>query len=396
MMEFHPVAAIFPMMTTEEFDALKADIAKNGLREPIYTHEGKIIDGRNRYRACIEVGAPPRFKEWDGKGSLVEFVVSLNLHRRHLTQSQKAAASVASLPLFEAEARERQAHGLTAPGKTLEAILPEASAGTGRAREHAAKAFGVSPRYVSDAKSVAEDAPELFEQVRSGELTIPEAKREIRKAERETRKQSAVEQLRDTSAADGIFRTSITQWDAPECHLIFTDPPYHDVHVQSYADLGAFAMRRLLPGRFLCAYVGKLRLPDCINALSSAGLEWVWIFSVFHPFSTEKHLGAQYNIAENWRPVVVFRKPGALWKPKFQQDVIRGERNKEHHAWGQDEQTPEQLIDAYTEPGELVLDPFVGGGTTPFVARKLGRRCMGCDVDETAIALTTRRLRGDS
>ena len=83
-MQFHSVANIFPMMSAEEFAALKADIQTNGLREPIWLHDNQIIDGRNRYNACEAVGVEPRFREWDGKGSLVAFVVSLNLVRRRL------------------------------------------------------------------------------------------------------------------------------------------------------------------------------------------------------------------------------------------------------------------------------------------------------------------------
>jgi N6-adenosine-specific RNA methylase IME4 len=78
-------------MTDEEFEELKADIAANGLREPIWLHpDGRIIDGRHRYRACCELGLEPPFRTWDGQGSLVGLVVSLNLHRRHLSESQRA------------------------------------------------------------------------------------------------------------------------------------------------------------------------------------------------------------------------------------------------------------------------------------------------------------------
>lgn len=98
--EFHEVANIFPMMQGEEFDALKADIAANGLREAIWLHpDGRIIDGRNRYLACEALGIEPQYRTWNGAGSLVAFVVSLNLHRRHLTESQRAmiAAKLATL-----------------------------------------------------------------------------------------------------------------------------------------------------------------------------------------------------------------------------------------------------------------------------------------------------------
>lgn len=181
--EYHPVANIFPLLQEEDFEKLKSDIEQNGQLEPIWLHpDGRIIDGRNRHRACLDLDIAPRFKTWDCNGSLVSFVVSLNLHRRHLTSSQRAAVALDILPMLEDEARERQGHGKTAPGKTLVEIIPEAL--SGNSRDHAAAVVGTNGRYISDAKAIKERAPELFEQIKTGEITIPQAKREIVRQER--------------------------------------------------------------------------------------------------------------------------------------------------------------------------------------------------------------------
>ena len=67
--QFHPVADLFPLLTGEAFQELAADIKKNGLREPILLDpEGRIIDGRNRYRACNQAGVEPRFVAMAGRG----------------------------------------------------------------------------------------------------------------------------------------------------------------------------------------------------------------------------------------------------------------------------------------------------------------------------------------
>jgi N6-adenosine-specific RNA methylase IME4 len=105
-MKLHPVASLFPMMEGHDFEELVEDIKRNGLREEIYVHpdDESIVDGRNRFRACKKAGVEPRFRKWDGQGSLVGFVISLNLKRRHLSTTQRGIVGEEALPMIEKEA----------------------------------------------------------------------------------------------------------------------------------------------------------------------------------------------------------------------------------------------------------------------------------------------------
>lgn len=184
--KFHDVASLFPLMEGKEFADFVEDIKKSGLREPIWLYNGKIIDGRNRYNACKKAGIkllPKHFKKWGGADSLISFIISLNLKRRHLTPSQIACAAVDALPFYEAEAKERQ---LRKPN-SVSPLLDEQK---GRADAFAAADFKVSRGYIAAAKALTKRERD---QVKKGKKTLSQATRKQKedKQERERKKDQA-------------------------------------------------------------------------------------------------------------------------------------------------------------------------------------------------------------
>ena len=206
---FHEYADIFPMLPLEELDTLAADIAANGLLEPITLYEGKVLDGRNRYVACLNVAVDPRLTQYTGDDPL-GFVLSKNLHRRQLTSSQRAVVALeverhigANL---EAVRREKISQ-YRQTGETTQIVESSQPAA-----EQAARMVGTNRQYVSDAKKIAAQAPELIPQIASGAMTIPEAKREIRRAERV---EAIVEATGNNQALDGIGKFAVVYADPP-------------------------------------------------------------------------------------------------------------------------------------------------------------------------------------
>jgi DNA modification methylase len=160
--QYHEVANIFPLMSAEEYEALKVDIATNGLLEPVWLHpdDHSIIDGRNRHKACVDLGKAPKFRYWDKQGSLVSFVVSLNLKRRHLNESQRAmvAAKIANM--------QQGARTDVQPSANLQKVR----------QSEAAKILNVSERSVASAKSIRDHGtPELIKAVESGKVAVSTA-----------------------------------------------------------------------------------------------------------------------------------------------------------------------------------------------------------------------------
>ena len=118
--EVHPTAAIFPMMSNEALDELAADIKEHGLRDPVVMHQGRVIDGRNRLEGCHRAGVEPTFNGWTGTGSVVAWILSVNLHRRHLSDQQRAMLAARVAQELAAETKERSARNLSKSGTPVE------------------------------------------------------------------------------------------------------------------------------------------------------------------------------------------------------------------------------------------------------------------------------------
>jgi formaldehyde-activating enzyme involved in methanogenesis len=120
----HPAASVFPLLEGDRFQSLVDSIAVHGVQNPLVSHEGAVIDGRNRLRAVMKlrdeghkVDLP--FVEWDSKCGLsaTEWVASQNLDRRHLSEDAYVAATAAINRILRKEAKERQAKGQAKPGQ---------------------------------------------------------------------------------------------------------------------------------------------------------------------------------------------------------------------------------------------------------------------------------------
>jgi hypothetical protein len=169
---FHPVTDLLPLLEGAEYEVFRANLKKVGLKVPIQTYQGQVIEGRNRYRACLELGIPPRFEEWDGHGSLVEHVLALNLHRRQLSPSQRAMVAAKAKDHFAAEARQRMLAG-TAAGNPP----PNSEEGqAGEAAEKAAELLGVGKGSVYMGQKVLQQgSQELQQAVERGEVSVSAA-----------------------------------------------------------------------------------------------------------------------------------------------------------------------------------------------------------------------------
>ena len=216
----HRLADQFPMMSDAEFKALKNDIEENGLQEPISIYQNKILDGRNRYKACLELekegievgGIAKRFKTL--KISLEEATalsVSQNLQRRHLTKSQQAMYIVRSGLLGT-----RNSPGGRRKYRTGDSAIRRIS-----------KRYGVSHVSIYKARFVDKNDPDnLAAKVLNGELSVAKAENIIRGHETESESdirdslgQEVPKTLRELFQLSSIIGRDRTQLNRIQDHL---------------------------------------------------------------------------------------------------------------------------------------------------------------------------------
>jgi hypothetical protein len=159
MLKQHPLSALYPAMPEQDFDGLVADIRQHGQKEAVIVFQGQILDGWHRYQACAKVGIKCVTTKHDGTDPLA-FVMSRNLHRRHLTGSQRAAIAVAAAEWQEGAGRPKN--------------NPEPGSGFSTEAQMAAAAE-VTDRTIRQAK-VAHEAG-LGPAVRDGKISAKHPKR---------------------------------------------------------------------------------------------------------------------------------------------------------------------------------------------------------------------------
>ena len=168
----HEVADIFPSMTDIEYEALKASIAENGQREAIVAVDDLIVDGRHRYKACQELGVAPRVRQIkdQGDGWLIGYVLDANLHRRHLSVSQRAAMA-AEMPKME--------HGGDRKSNQVAFLRHDYEDGSHDtivlSQGERAERLNISKRSVEKADRIKRENPDAIAEMKAGRITLAEA-----------------------------------------------------------------------------------------------------------------------------------------------------------------------------------------------------------------------------
>jgi N6-adenosine-specific RNA methylase IME4/ParB-like chromosome segregation protein Spo0J len=295
-MQFHELANVFPLIEGDEFAGLVADIGKQGLLEAIVLLDGKILDGRNRYRACLEAGVEPHFEEFDGEDP-VAFVVSKNVARRHLDESQRALAAARIATLQNGQRKSASPIGEGRSQAEAAQILNVGKRSVERARDVLDQGEATLVKAVEQGKvsvSAAADVATLPKQeqaeiVAKGEKEILEAAKRIRAQKSEAKREERIERIAQIATGNTHLDTG------RKYPVIYCDPPWRYEFAESetraienqYPTMDLEAIKRLLvrdlatEDAILFMWATSPKLAEAISVVEAWGFTYrssaIWV-----------------------------------------------------------------------------------------------------------------------
>jgi len=261
LFEFHKFADIFPMIHGVAFEELKKDIKEQGLQQAIVLYEDKILDGRNRFKACLELNIKPHFEEYKGNNPL-NFVISLNLKRRHLNESQRGiiASKLATMTQGMRTDLELSAN--------LRNVISQ---------EDSAKLLNVSVRTIQSIKQIEREAPDKIREIEIGNKTANEIISEIKIKKRMEKISNQREELKkdNLNLPKGKYE------------IIVIDPPWEYGNVDNYNP--DYYMNRVANPypEMNIEQIKNLKIPASDNCVL-----WLW--------TTHKYIFECRNILNQW------------------------------------------------------------------------------------------------
>ena len=269
------------------------------------------------------------------------------------------------------------------------------------------KELGFTPKQTAQFQQMAEHEDVVMEAIaearenddiisRSAVLKkIDETKKAERKAEKEERKRFTLDaelpqEMCRLFTAD--IKNGLPEVEDNSIDFIITDPPYPKEFVPLFGYLSTIAERVLKPHGSLIVMSGQSYLPEVIELLCSR-MKYHWCMA-YTTFGGQSPQLFNKKVNTFWKPVLWFTKGDYIGD--WVGDVLKSDTNdndKRFHEWGQSYSGMKDIVERFTNPNDLILDPFLGGGTTGVAAVCLGRRFIGADIKAENVCTSEKRIR---
>ncbi len=393
-----------PPMTDEEYSALKSSISQHGVMNPILVDErGNVIEGRQRQRACRELGIKNYPRTVVSKLKLEtkrQLAWELNMCRRQVGLSAKreiARTLISRTPWLSDRSISQQA-GLD--HKTVGSMRGKLQTGgeiphlPTRTGKDGKRYPSITVHQPKDVQRAALAFQQLGDAAPNKAMDLRCAERMVRQHKMDADRGKAIVVPTPTDAIQIVhsdFRS--LKIESGSAGMVMTDPPYLKEFLPIWDDLGAFAARVLRPGGMLVTYTGQIYLDQVLGSLAKH-LRYHWQLVLLHDGGQEVHAR---HVRSCYKPILCFTNgeapPGE--SQRWIIDVLKGYgKDKRLHEWQQNVDEAIHLIEHFSNSDDLIVDPFGGSFTTAEAALRAGggRRFIGCDVDRACVVQGQERI----
>jgi N6-adenosine-specific RNA methylase IME4 len=221
--------ALIPPLTSEEFAQLEANVCQEGIREPIITWQGTIVDGHNRYELAQMYDLPFKVKElqFSTMEDCKEWMIRNQFGRRNLSNYQRSVLALELESVFREKAKENYMQNVGRPSKSEQISAPIKSIET---RQELAKVANVSHDTIAKVKVIEAKAPEEVKaKLSTGEVSINQAYQDIKKEEKKAERDKKIEEVKQKIESENLVQPN------KKYHVIAIDPPW------AYSEKGGFS-----------------------------------------------------------------------------------------------------------------------------------------------------------
>ena len=408
---------LIPPLTSEEFKQLERNILEEGIRDPLVTWNGILVDGHNRYRIAQEydIDFVTVEKEFADMNDVKIWMATNQLGRRNLSDYVKGELGFIIRDLLKEKGMQVYTETVGRPKKESLSIIDNDLKYNSQ-KEFADK-IGWSTGKVAMFDVVKSKAPEEIKvKLRTGEVSINQAYKEIKKEEHEQLKtQKAIEIIdkvyeSNTNIFHGNCIEFIKTIEDKSIDCLITDPPYGvDIQFGAYDNQlsrkiendGNIDDALLLLDTMLLEVKSKLKDDAHIYIFCN----WkiypqfnaiiIKHFQIKNLIIWDKLFMGMGDLKGNYSSsyeMIVFAGGNRefLTRPK---NIIQCRFNDERfHNTQKPVDLIKQLIENSTNVNETIFDPFLGSGSTVIAAKQLKRNFIGCEIDEQNYKITLKRL----
>ena len=399
-----------PNLTKSEFNSLLESIREKGFQSEfplIRNKEGVLLDGHNRLRACLQLGIhiPPECfieKNFNNKLEELIFVREAEFIRRHQNPAERVQQARAIKSTYQELAKLNMSKG----GKGVQIRIK-----IDRVNKQLAEKAQVKLTKFNQIEYCLKNASKEDQKKLLSEMIAPNKLYGRLRDEIDLKKRIALNKKLQCDflsnpdqckLLNGDFTEMSKQIESNSIPLIFTDPPYDEAHIWVYEPLGEIANRILKPGGSLICYINQFKLFEIGEMLRKSLKHWSGFYVALQGPKFPRHYDRQMVI--KIKHLLWFVKGERPSNPSFPnnksskrfmlEDLIDSTKPmKQFHKWGQSPVEASYCIEHLTSINDLVMDLFLGEGTTAIAAMNLKRRFVGIDIDPKAKRDTENNLK---